>query len=951
MLRPHIIHIGFLFLSFSWLTYGSAQTSLDSAVIELETASSDSAKVEIYHRIIRSYLAVNTDSAHHYSERLLHFSQSQGIERGELLGYMDLGTTYAIRGSFDTAISILRMALPLSPHVESSSEHAKIRLNIGNCFFRLGNLESALSYFLTSLEEYESLKSHDGIAATSNNIGLLYENRGSMDKALIYYQKSLEIRLRYGPKSKLPFNYSRIGNIYFADERLDSAMHYYELYLALAQQFEQPKEIAAATSNIGNVYLKRGEGEQALDYYEKSLRGFEEIGDKYHMAYLRNNLAKAQILLKEYKEALALTQKSLVEAGQLNTLSLKKDAYEIRIDAFSGLGESLKVIDAMSSLSEIKDSLLEKENQKILSELEVKYETKSKEARLFEQDLKLAQEAILRNQLFLGIALLLLVFLGVLFWLITRQRSKKHKMNLVLELKQAEADKLRELDQLKSHFFANISHEFRTPLTLILGPVKKLLNNYAKGEIAKELAMVHKNGIRLNHLVSQLMDLSRLEAGKMQLSLQSGDVIAFVRGIAHSFVSKADLKEINYEVQIDEQTLLTSFDPDKLQSILSNLLSNAFKYTQEEGRVDFEVRVLDEDKKLEYRVSDNGIGIPQDKLAHIFERFYRVEGSEIEGAGIGLALTQELIHLYGGEIRVTSTEGEGTSFVVQLPLLPYDEENIWQGSKKEAIYERATEKHPTLPILNSTHPTILLVEDNPDVRAFIVDQISGYYQVNEAKNGRDGWEILEKHVPDLIITDVMMPEMDGNAFTRKVKTEEISSHIPVIMLTAKGDKASKLEGLETGADDYLSKPFDADELLLRIRNLIEQRKLLREKFSQSGELRPAAVSVNSLDESFLRRIMELVENHMGNDTFSIEELAGEIGMSRGNLHKKLKALTGMSPSVFVRTLRLHRAKDLLKQQAGTAAEISYMTGFSSPAYFSKCFKDQFGMAPGELKIE
>lgn len=930
-----------------------AQTKWDSLRIELEETKVDSEKVQLYHQIIRGYLSISTDSSKRYSEQLLQFSKEKGMDEGELLGYMDLGTTYAIQGSFDTAISLLRLALPLSIQTEHIQEHAKIRMNIANCFFRLGSLDSALSYFLASLELYESIDFQDGIAATSNNIGLLYESKGSMERALSYYQKSLEIRLMHGPKEKLVFNYSRIGNIYFSDERLDSALHYYELYLSLAQKFNQSKEIAAATSNVGNVYLKKGQAQRALGYYQKSLQGFETIGDKYHIAYLNNNLAKAHILLNDYQKALELTQKSLGEAEQLQTLSLKKDAYEIRIDAYVGLGENLKVIETMGTLSAVKDSIREKENQQILSELEVKYETKTKEAKLFEQELKIAQEEILRNRLIIGISMLFLLFLGIFFWLITRQRTKKHKMEVFLELKQAETENLRELDQLKSRFFSNISHEFRTPLTLIMGPVRQLLKEYNKGELAQKLSLVYKNGVRLNDLVSQLMDLSRLEAGKMELSLQSGDIIAFIRGIAHSFVSMADLKEIQYEMDIPEQALLSRFDPEKLQSILSNLLSNAFKYTEEEGQVIFAVRVLETERQLTFSISDNGLGIPEDKLPHIFERFYRVEGSEIEGAGIGLALTKELVNLHDGKIEVTSEEGKGSRFMIRLPILAWEAMEEWQGEKNEANTIKLTsqESAQKLPVINSSKPHLLLVEDNPDVRAFIIDLLEDSYYIREAENGAMGWEMLQASLPDLIITDVMMPVMDGNTFTQKVKTEEMSSHIPVIMLTAKGDMTSKLEGLATGADDYLSKPFDAEELFLRIHNLIEQRKKLRRKFTQAGELRPEAVSANSLDESFLKRIMELIEIQMGNELFSIEELAREMGMSRGNLHKKLKAITGMSPSVFIRTMRLHRAKDLLEQGAGTAAEISYLTGFSSPAYFSKCFKDQFGIAPGGLKIE
>ncbi|MEL6851682.1 MAG: ATP-binding protein, partial [Bacteroidota bacterium] len=466
------------------------------------------------------------------------------------------------------------------------------------------------------------------------------------------------------------------------------------------------------------------------------------------------------------------------------------------------------------------------------------------------------------------------------------------------------------------------------------------------------LNLMHRNGKRLYELINQLLDLSRLEAGKLELSLQEGDIISFIKGVAHSFESLAASKEIHYQLTIPDQPQLVAFDPDKLQKILTNLLSNAFKYTPEEGQVDLQVTTDPESVKI--AVSDSGMGIPEEQQAQIFDRFYRVEGSEVEGVGIGLALTKELVQLHEGHIDLESRIGKGTRIRVELPLRPAGTEALPRVSyQAEDIFSPAFTPVKTLkaqvPPEVNLQGEILIVEDNADVRELVGQALVKNFIIREAEDGEQGLLMARNYLPDLIVTDVMMPKLDGQAMTARLKEDELTCHIPIVMLTAKGDSPSKLAGLETGADDYLTKPFDEKELLTRVRNLIKQRKLLREKFSEADGLKLKEVSVNSTDQAFLDRVMGILEAKVADEQFSVEVFAQEVGLSRAQLHRRIKALTDMSPSILVRTVRLHRAKSLLMQGAGTAAEISYLVGFSSPAYFSKCFKDQFGLSPTEVR--
>jgi len=398
-----------------------------------------------------------------------------------------------------------------------------------------------------------------------------------------------------------------------------------------------------------------------------------------------------------------------------------------------------------------------------------------------------------------------------------------------------------------------------------------------------------------------------------------------------------------------------------VEKIITNLLSNAFKFTPEGGNIDFTVEKMI--KEAEIKISDNGIGIPRERIDKIFDRFYQVDGShtrEGEGTGIGLALTKELVELHKGKINVESEEGEETTFTVLLPL---GKDHL----KPEEIVEKEISEETEVPIedtelipemenrkentdidllIDTDKPLLLIVEDNSDVRKYIISHLESDYRIQEAVDGEDGLAQALNHIPDLIISDVMMPKMDGFELCDKLKTDEKTSHIPIIMLTAKATSEDKIEGYETGADDYIMKPFEAAELKVRIKNLIEIRRKLHKKFSSDDFGIPKELS--SIDEQFMKRVLRGINKHISDEKFSIEELGKEAAMSRMHLHRKLKALTGKSTSLFIRSVRLAKAKKMIKEERGNISEIAYDLGFGSPAYFTKCFKEEFGYLPSEL---
>jgi signal transduction histidine kinase/ligand-binding sensor domain-containing protein/DNA-binding response OmpR family regulator len=572
-----------------------------------------------------------------------------------------------------------------------------------------------------------------------------------------------------------------------------------------------------------------------------------------------------------------------------------------------------------------------------------------------------------------------LIFVFSLYGL-RRYELNRIKLKDKIKMDDAVLKEREETDKMKSTFFSNISHEFRTPLTLILGPAEKI-NSQTSNDIVKDSGIIKRNSKRLLQLVNQLLDLSRLESGKLKLEASKGNIVSFVKGIALSFESLSEDKDITLKIESEKEYIEVFFDKEKMIKILSNILSNAFKFTPQDGKITVSIietesssssvssRILN--KSIEIKIRDTGIGIPKEEIPKLFDRFYQVDSSftkEYEGTGIGLALTKELVELHHGNISAESEMGQFTEFTIILPL---GKEHL---KEEEIVFEKRSDKsevsldenidfiHKNLNeasindlevnSLKEDKTIILVVEDNYDMREYIKESLDSSYIVEEAVNGEQGIRKAVKIIPDLIISDMMMPKMDGNEMTRILKKDEMTSHIPVIILTARSGQENKLEGLQTGADDYLTKPFDIKELQIRIENLISIRKKLQEKFSRIENKTPKPIEkkLSSIDEKFIIKVTEIIGKHISEEEFSMEDLGKEVGMSRMQIHRKLKALTGKSASRYIRSFRLEKAKQILNEKNENISEVAYSLGFGSPAYFTRCFKEEFGYPPSEFKI-
>lgn len=574
-----------------------------------------------------------------------------------------------------------------------------------------------------------------------------------------------------------------------------------------------------------------------------------------------------------------------------------------------------------------------------------------------------------RNLAYLG-------YLLILIWIIYRLR--KYEMSRILlqnriEIADFETNKQKEVNQMKSQFFANISHEFRTPLTLIKGPIDELISTTGDLQKQQTLKIMQSNTDKLLNLVNQLLDLSKLENGQYTLEVARGDVNSFLRGCVMMFSSLAEQKNISLlfveGTSVNEVHLLENFyfDRDAMQKIINNLLSNAIKFTPEEGKITVTVKLYEwkfNEKAYEVTVSDTGIGIHEDKLPFIYDRFYQVDSSPnriYEGSGIGLAYVKELVDAHKGTISVESKPDEGTSFRVRFPL------DIEYYKNSQVVisdhYEPATlngyipspknhvqNKSGIVPKISlKDKPIILVVEDHDEVRQYILDCMKDSFTMLEAANALRGIQIANDTIPDLIISDVMMPGMDGFEFCNKIKSSEKTSHIPIILLTARAAENDKISGLDAGADDYLAKPFNTKELLARAKNLIENRRLLREKFSDNTIIKPSEISVSSRDQVFMEKLLKVIETNMDNEKFGVEDLSDAVAMSQSQLHRKLKAIINQSANHFIRMVRMNRAKELLEKDAGNIAEVAYKVGYEDPGYFSKTYKAFFGHLPSEVK--
>ncbi|GEP98676.1 hybrid sensor histidine kinase/response regulator transcription factor [Chitinophaga cymbidii] len=538
---------------------------------------------------------------------------------------------------------------------------------------------------------------------------------------------------------------------------------------------------------------------------------------------------------------------------------------------------------------------------------------------------------------------------------ITRLRKK-----FLLEQEREEAKRIQELDRQKIKFLTNLSHDFRTPISLIMGPVDQLIAGEKADNRLEKLGMVKRNARRLLNLVNQLLDFRKMEEHELQLQLSEGEWVSFVKEVTDSFRDFAEKKHIRLKFSSRLHKLDALFDHDKMERILFNLLSNAFKFTLEDGSVIVELQEADQ-QWVCIKITDTGIGIPRERQQQVFDRFYQATTTAAilnQGTGIGLSITREFVRLHGGTIGVESEEGKGAVFFVRIPLMPVPAKAPQQTFRQAGVPASTEMTEPSgrqvapapaeAPAATADMPLVLLVEDNEDFRIYLKDNLCGSCKVIEAADGKEGWQKALALHPELIVSDISMPQMDGISLLQKLKADKRTSHIPVILLTALANEEQQIAGLETGANDYITKPFNSDVLYAKIRNLLQLNHTLKNTYSRQVRVLAPEAEIESAGEKLMNKIAGYLEDNLASSQLSVESLSKEVGMSRSSLYSRLLELTGQTPVEYIRSYRLERAAALMEKSEMTIAEIAYLVGFSTPNYFAKSFKSKFNMLPSEF---
>ena len=874
--------------------------------------------------------------------------------------FINIATIYEAQGEILKSLEYNKKALVSTKKYNNLTHQAIAHNNLANNYKFLGDIPRATENYLLSKAIYEEQGISWRVISSLNNLAVLLINNGEYLKADEYLKEAMQIAKETNVFHDQAMTYANMG--YLKTEQGE-----YEKAIA---DFRAGLEIVEAHSILPmKPYLQLELG--------RSLKELKNYGEAE--AYLREGLTNSkangrvedvliayqhisELLIDQGKWAAAKqhTQEGLAFAQEVGAISYIADLAKLMVPIHKHFGEIAEALRLHEMHTALKDSIFNEESTRALLKQEYKYNYTRQaykdsiaNAAVLEvqaSDLKRRKQI---NWLLWGVLGLIAIFMAILFNRYRLIQQQKGQIQKQKELVEVTNEKLLEADQLKSMFFTNISHEFRTPLTVITGMVDQI--KHSDNNRIKQL--LDRNANHLLHLINQILDLRKLESGSLATNYIQSDVVKYMKYILESFYSLAETKQITLSFQTTDQTLLLDYDSEKLLRIVSNLIANAIKFTPTGGEVQLSVLGLQNASTPTYQfsVTDNGIGITEDKLPLIFDRFYQVEDTALQtavGTGIGLTLTKELVELLGGQITVESVAGEGTTFTVQLPYSNMAALSDPSDTETKAIVLPVSETQITPKSQNlgsQDLPKLLIVEDNPDVMEYLITCLDVDYQLSFAHDGQEGLEKATEKIPDLIISDVMMPRMDGFTMCNQLKSDQRTSHIPIILLTAKADADSRITGLERGANAYLAKPFNQRELKAQLKNLFSLRQSLQLRYTNLENLEPSKEPEIEQEDIFVLNLKELIIKNLDDLNYDLNALSKDLYLSRSQLGRKVKALTGKSPAVFIRTIRLTEARRLLLTTDRSVKEIAYDVGFSGHNYFTNSYTTEFNESPSDTR--
>ncbi len=869
--------------------------------------------------------------------------------------YIQLGFLNRELGNFDASLGYLKKALEFSIESGDKKFQSILLSSIGSIYFTLEQLNLALEYLNRTETINKEIDFKSGSSTCYRILSGIHRKMGNYETAWEYIRKSEEMNSLTQEKAKQFYTTLELGHLYFDLGQLDSAK---STYLKALKEYKREDQQFQIFVGLAKLNLVLNKGREASIWIEKA-RAINDRYEKYIEIRVDYLLTYGQLLLNQgnYLMSIVQFQKALEENKNSQVPTINRDCYAGLALAYSKIDNYDQAFYFQQLQMEINDSLSDVAKIRQALQLQTQYETKQKDQQILsmEKDQELQELTVLNQNaeltqqrqfiLLLLLSLILLASLGLLFFY--RYKLQQKNKNLILQTKQIELERQQEktntqleLAELRSEFFTNVSHEFRTPLTLILGPLEDLLE---KNELENRtvLKRIHNNASQLHSLVNETLDLSKLNSGQLPLKLSFSPIGAYVTKVAQSFAPLAESQGVKLLIEDQTNQLEVHFDQSMLQKIIANLLSNAFKHTSSRDTISISISTPSLEKVV-ISVQDTGEGVEKEHLPLLFDRFYQVEKNK-KGSGIGLALCKQLIELHNGTIEVESIKGKGSTFFVSLPLKPQE------SSISETVFVSDKEANESNKELASNSKTVLIIEDHAQVREYLKELLQEDFKVLVAIDGEEGIQFAEKHSPDLIVSDVMMPHKDGLELTQHLKQHLLTSHIPIVLLTAKASLNSKIAGLKAGADDYLAKPFNSQELLHRCWNLIEQRERLRQLFTSNYFVTPRKLSKNTIDQKFLEKAIGIIENIEDFPDLTVEKLCRELACNRSGVHNKLKALTGKNTTAFIKSIRLRKAADLIRNTNMNMNEVLDFVGFGSRQTFNRAFKEEFQLTPTEFR--
>ena len=891
---------------------------------------------------------------------MLNDYSSKGDLAGEAVVCRQLGKMHRENNRFAEAIATHRRGLKAAEQAADTLEMIKALNNIGTAMRRMGVLDEAATYHYDGLglcnrfSDKDSRDARKCRVVSLNGIGNICLTTGNWETADSVFRLALEGEHQLGSALGQAINYANLGSIFEDNGRTDSAWVYYHKSLELNKEAGSTLGISLCHNSFGRLYEQDKRYADAISEYRKAYALMEGNSDRWHWLEPCMSLARVYLDQGDMAKAKTYIDRAAREAVKLHSLEHEAEAYRLYYLYYKSTGNSDMALQSYITSRDFSDSITNEKNMNHIQNVRVKYEGERSKAELSAarqsyQNEKRMKEVVLVASGIVAVAALAAIAL-LYYALVMRKRHQRT---------------LQKLDEMRTSFFTNVTHEFRTPLTLIIGLGQQLADGRIEAGKAKATqeagSTIVRQGKSLLRLINQMLDIARVRSAVGRPDYRTGDVAAYLKMLTESLHAYARARHIQLNFSSQPSIIDMDFAPDYMSKIMANLLSNALKHTDGGGTVCVSVRC--EAGKVTIEVADSGHGIAAADLPHIFDMFYQGRSAKAGGtlsSGVGLALVKQVVEAMGGEVAVQSEVGKGSTFTVTLPARygsgtwrRFDPSEL---DSDEGIQLLASRPGANAPAQSDSHqagaPMVLIVEDNADIARYIGSELRQAYRLHYASNGIEGLEKAKELLPDIIITDLMMPGKDGLELCADIRASQALNHIPVIMITARSTEADRIKGLEAGADAYLYKPFNPQELNVRVGNLLEQRQLLREKYRQavaSGSTESEQV-LSKVERDFLNKLVEVVGQQIDAGKFDIESVASRMCLSSRQLNRKVSQITGDSTAAYVMRLRMTRARRIMAQHPGQSiAEVAMDCGFDDSAYFSKVFKRTFGITPSQAR--